>query len=226
MLQLGCSVLLAALVTNQLGLWTRLGVIAGIGQVAMSSMALVMVAWLCRGWRRLPAVLGMLGCLAGDLAPRLVGGDAAPLAMIGAFALGQVFLVVAFWKSVDWHAGTTQTLALLLTGYAVALFTYLVFAAEGARGLLLPMAGYAVLLVVMALSASGSRWGLVGGLLFVVSDSLLAMRLLGVIADSVPISSVLMACYGLALLCLTVALVHLSRTRTRPQPTWAMTQPW
>ncbi|MGD7733453.1 lysoplasmalogenase family protein [Propionibacteriaceae bacterium G57] len=203
------------LMVNQLGLWLALDPIATTGQLAMSALATLTVFWGTTGVTRVLGTLGMLGCFAGDLAPRFL--DQADLAMIGAFAVGQVFLVAAFWRFVDWFAPRTLVVGTLVVAHAVGLMLFLSLSPEVPKGLLSAMAGYAVLLVLMAITASTNRIGTIGGLAFVASDTTLALRMLGVAPGSVALSSALMALYGVALLCLALALVLVSQRAPRRQ---------
>lgn len=209
LLAAGAGVLLTLVAVNQLGIWRRDNLISSVGQLGMSLMALIGVLLATRGRVRVFATLGMIGCFLGDAAPRLLDGDPG-LAMIAAFSLGHLFLVVAFWPYVDWQSPMLRLLIAGLFLTAAVLLTVLVSQARTGSHLLAPMVAYAILLVLMATVASSTLPGLVGGLLFVISDSILALRLLGVVTDSRALSSLLMACYGLALLLLSVALITLS----------------
>lgn len=110
----------------------------------------------------------------GDSVPRILTGDAAFLAMVGLFLVAQVIYAVAFWPH---RAASLLARPLLVVPYVVAGIALVWWCAEGAGSLLGPVIGYAAALVTMAVLATGlgSRGG-VGGVLFVVSDALIAVR--------------------------------------------------
>ena len=201
---------------NQWGIVTSSPWLASVGQLTMSATATLMVVLFTRGITQVLGGLGMLGCFSGDLVPRFVEEPTTDLAMIAAFAVGQLLLVAAFWGWVDWHSPRTLLVAGVLVAYAVAVLGYLVLAPGVERQLLGPVALYAVLLVLMAVTASVHPVALLGAVAFILSDSILALKILGVVADSVPTSSSAMGLYGTALLLLAAGLIL--QDRRAPQP--------
>ena len=184
---------------NQWGIVTSSPWLASVGQLTMSATATLMVVLFTRGITQVLGGLGMLGCFSGDLVPRFVEEPTTDLAMIAAFAVGQLLLVAG-----------------VLVAYAVAVLGYLVLAPGVERQLLGPVALYAVLLVLMAVTASVHPVALLGAVAFILSDSILALKILGVVADSVPTSSSAMGLYGTALLLLAAGLIL--QDRRAPQP--------
>lgn len=203
-----CAVLVVAIAVNQSGIWMQSNDLSTAGQLVMSGTATLIVAAYTAGITRILGTIGMLACFAGDLLPRLMDPEATTLAMIGAFAVGQLFFVATFWHWVDWHLPRTKVVAAVLSAYAVGLLTYLAALPGIERGLLGPMTLYAVLLVMMAVTASVHPIALVGALCFIISDSILGARLLGAFTYTKPASSAVMVFYGLALLLLAIGLVR------------------
>ncbi|MGA4669343.1 lysoplasmalogenase family protein [Propionibacteriaceae bacterium Y1923] len=205
---IGVVLLLTALVVNQAGIWTQSADLSTLGQLTMSGTATLIVALYTGGITRVLGTIAMVACFAGDLLPRFMSEESTTLAMIGAFAVGQLFLVAAFWRWVDWHLPRTKVVAGVLAAYAVGLLTYLAALPGIERSLLGPMTLYAVLLVLMAVTASVHPVALAGALCFIISDSILGARLLGAFVYTKPASSAVMVFYGLALLLLAIGLVR------------------
>nr|WP_216645623.1 lysoplasmalogenase [Isoptericola halotolerans] len=119
----------------------------------------------------------------GDTLPDGFSGDAAYLAMVGAFLCAQVMYVVAFWP----HR-RESVLVRHPAASAVYVFLAVMLVATslpGAPGVLgVAVVVYAVCLTSMAVLATGVH-GLaaIGGLLFLFSDAMIA---LGLFADAVP----------------------------------------
>jgi uncharacterized membrane protein YhhN len=119
----------------------------------------------------------------GDTLPDGFTGDAAYLAMVGAFLCAQVVYVVAFWplrrESVLVRHPAASAVYVFL---AVMLVTLCLPGAPGVLGVAVVV--YAVCLTAMAVLATGvHRIAAVGGLLFLFSDAMIA---LGMFADAVP----------------------------------------
>lgn len=205
------AVQLAALLTNQVGIWQGHDTVAASGQLLMSATAALIVIVFTGGTTGMLGAIGMLGCFAGDLVPRFMEPPTTTLAMIGTFAVGQLFLVAAFWQRVDWRAPRTRRVGIGLVVFALALLAYLSVAPGADRSMWGLMVLYAVLLVLMAVTASVNRLALLGALSFVLADAILAVKLLGLLGEGVIASSVLMGFYGLALLLLALGLVQLGR---------------
>lgn len=145
----------------------------------------------------------------GDLLPHF-SGEAAFLVMIGMFALAQALYALAFWPYRGAGLGRGPW-ALLYVAFA-ALMVALCLPHAG--GLALPVLGYAVLITVMAVLATGVHpVAGIGAALFIVSDALIAM------AAFVPWWSLpgqdfwVMLTYGLAQLLIVLGV--LGRVRAR-----------
>lgn len=109
----------------------------------------------------------------GDTAPDLVGEDASFVTMLGFFLLAHVAYVVAFWPlRADGVLGRRR---LLLLPYAVALGALLALVIPGAGDLAVPVVVYGVVLTAVAVLATFDGVAAVGGALFIVSDSLIAL---------------------------------------------------
>lgn len=110
----------------------------------------------------------------GDSVPRILTGDAAFLAMVGCFLVAQVVYAVAFWPH---RAGSVLRRPPVLALYVLAGAGLVWWCAEGAGSLLVPVILYAAALVAMAVLATGlGPRGALGGVLFLVSDALIAVR--------------------------------------------------
>jgi uncharacterized membrane protein YhhN len=110
----------------------------------------------------------------GDSAPKLTGGDASFLVMIGFFLLAQVAYIAAFLpfraRSVL-HVHRWRLLA-----YVAVVAALVVACAAGAGALLVPVLVYGGCLGTMAVLSTGlNRLTAVGGALFLVSDGLIAL---------------------------------------------------
>jgi uncharacterized membrane protein YhhN len=110
----------------------------------------------------------------GDTLPRFVSGDAAFLLMVGCFLLAQVAYVVALWPTRD---SSVLRRPALLAPYLLALVVLLLLCREGAGALLVPVVVYGVALAAMAVLSTGlGRVAAIGGAVFMLSDSLIALE--------------------------------------------------
>ena len=145
-------------------------------------------------------------CFLGDLLPGLLPESVSFLAMVGAFLVSQILFIVAFapwWR----HAVLAQRPGGALA-YGVVFLGLVVGVGPHAGPLLVPVVIYGATLTAMALLSTGiGRRGAVGGLLFFVSDALIAIN---TFAWDVPASGfVIMATYTAALALLVAAVVAL-----------------
>lgn len=120
----------------------------------------------------------------GDVAPRF-SGEQGFLVMIGFFLLAQLCYISGFWPmrgdsalhSDRWRAAA----------YAVAAVALVAACAPGAGDLLVPAAVYGACLGVMAVLSTGiAAPAAAGGLLFFVSDALIALENFTRLADDLP----------------------------------------
>lgn len=149
---------------------------ATVTQWTLMPLLALTLALATRGARRSRLVRLTLLALAlswlGDAAPDLAGGSAF-LVMVGFFLLAQVAYVVAFWP-----CRTQSVLArpALAVPYALALVALLALCAPGTGDLLVPTVVYGTCLTLMAALSTGvHRLAGVGGAVFLVSDSLIAL---------------------------------------------------
>ncbi|MBO3678413.1 lysoplasmalogenase [Streptomyces sp. NEAU-YJ-81] len=142
----------------------------------------VLAAWaLVRGgpWP-LPAAL-VCGC-GGDVLLQ-IGGETAFLAGMGCFAAGHLCYLALFTRAgrgaLFARAGWPRTAPWAAAGYGAAWLGTVALLWSGlASHLRLPVAGYSLLLTVMALAALGAGpWTGLGGALFMLSDTLIAAGL-------------------------------------------------
>lgn len=153
----------------------------------------------------------------GDSLPAPLDGDAAFLAMVGCFLVAQVAYVVAFAPHVRRSVVYRRPVALV--GYGVVLAGLVAWCAPHAGSMLLPVAVYGGCLVAMAVLATGlSRLAAVGGAVFVVSDSLIALDYF-VPAWHLPGQDVwVMVTYLVGQALLALAVVRANRTVRRSRP--------
>ena len=110
----------------------------------------------------------------GDTAPDVVGDDLGFVTMLGFFLLAHVAYLVAFWPlRRDGAVGRRPLLAL---PYLAVLVALLVACAPGTGALLVPTIVYGVALTGVAVLATFDPLAAVGGVLFLVSDSLIALN--------------------------------------------------
>ncbi len=111
----------------------------------------------------------------GDTLPRFVSEDPGFLVMVGCFLLAQLTYAVAFLPF--WRASIVRRRPVLLIPYAAGLARLIAVSRERAGSLLVPLVLYGLALGTMAVLATGIGWlAGIGGALFFVSDSLIALR--------------------------------------------------
>jgi uncharacterized membrane protein YhhN len=110
----------------------------------------------------------------GDVVPGFLTGDPSFLVMVGFFLLAQLTYIATFWPMR--REGVAGRRPRVLLGYA-AVFVALVAACRaGAGSLFVPVFVYGAALTTMAVLATGvSRLAGVGGAVFMLSDSLIAL---------------------------------------------------
>lgn len=110
----------------------------------------------------------------GDTAPDVVGDDLSFVTMLGFFLLAHVAYLVAFWPLR--RAGVLGRRPSLVVPYAVVLVALVAVCVPGADELAVPVAVYGATLTAMAVLATFDRLAAVGGVAFIVSDSLIALN--------------------------------------------------
>ncbi|MGJ6979151.1 lysoplasmalogenase family protein [Aestuariimicrobium soli] len=154
---------------------------------------------------------GLLLSWLGDLLPGFVPDDLAFLVMVGAFLCGHLAFCWAFWPlrraSLLGRPGALPSLA----AYVVAYVVLMAAVWSGAGALRVPILVYGLVLTLMAVLATGvHRLATLGGILFMVSDSLIALQAFrGWHGAAVPVA--IMGTYGAA--CLLILLAVLRRLR-------------
>lgn len=153
---------------------------------------------------------GLVWSWAGDTVPDVVPDSVSFVVLMLCFLVAHVIFVVAFWP---WRAESLLHTRVAWL-YAVVAVVLVVACAPRAGALTFGIAVYAVALAVMALLAAGvDRLALVGGVLFIVSDGLLAVGEF-VPAIEVPQSGFwVMATYLSALLLLTLGVLRQMSSR-------------
>lgn len=154
----------------------------GAAAAATQILLMPLLAWVLAAGTRAPrgrlvrwTFVALVFSWLGDTLPKLAGGDASFLLMVGAFLVAQLAYCAAFLPL--WRASIVGRLPLLLLPYAAVLVTLVALCGRGAGGLLLPVVVYGLALTAMAVLATGLGWGAgVGGAIFLASDSLIALH--------------------------------------------------
>lgn len=143
----------------------------------MPALAWVLASRTRRPWGRLVRLtLVALGfSWLGDTAPRFLYGDLGFLVLVGFFLLAQITYILAFLP--HWRASAAARSPLLVLPYAAGLVALVVVCRDGAGSLFVPVLLYGLALGAMAVLSTGlgAVAGL-GGAIFFVSDSLIALR--------------------------------------------------
>lgn len=146
----------------------------------------------------------------GDSAPRVLEQPVAFWSMVGFFLVGQLCYVRGLWphRQLGLLAGRAGLVKGLLGLAAVALVG--AFGVLGLPGATIVL--YASAIIAMALLATGmGQAGVVGGVLFVISDSLIALRSFAQL--ELPMGGVvIMLTYGLAQLFLAAGFLGIEET--------------
>ena len=193
-------------------------VVAGITQVLLMPM-LALALWSGTGPSRGRLVRLTLLALGfswlGDTIPRFVGGDPGFLGMLGSFLCAQVVYVIAFWPR---RRRSLLVRPPAAAPYLLVAVAVVALSAPGAGALLPAVVVYASVLCAMALLATGlGRAAGVGGAVFVVSDSLIALDAFGTL--TLPAHSVwVMATYLTAQLLLVLAVRETASSGARDAP--------
>ncbi len=155
------------------------GQLAALGQVADATKPALMpllVGWFVsvtsRGRLRTLLVVGLGLSWCGDLA-LMRSGEAWFLTGLGAFLLAQLAYAVAFWPS---RARSVLSRPALVVPYAAVLVGLLAILWTDLGDLRVPVMAYAIVIIAMAVLATGlGPTVAVGALLFVLSDALIAL---------------------------------------------------
>ncbi|RRJ86405.1 lysoplasmalogenase [Gulosibacter macacae] len=147
----------------------------------MPTLALVLLAphpdAAGNGWwprTRLFALVALFFSFLGDLLPRFFDGDLSFAVLIGCFFFAQLAWIAALYPRLRHSIVVVQRWRLVL--YAVLAIIVLVLCLPAAGALAPLVIVYAVALTAMAILATGwGSFGTVGGLLFLVSDALIAI---------------------------------------------------
>jgi uncharacterized membrane protein YhhN len=154
------------------------GIIAPLTQVLlMPVLAWVLVSGVSSTRPRLVrlTLLALGFSWLGDTLPRFASEDAGFLLMVGCFLLAQLTYAVAFLPY--WRASIVRRSPILLVPYAAGLARLVAVTHVRAGSLLVPLVFYGLALGTMAVLATGLGWVAgIGGALFFLSDSLIALR--------------------------------------------------
>ncbi|NLT30143.1 MAG: lysoplasmalogenase [Propionibacterium sp.] len=150
----------------------------------------------------------------GDTGPKLVGPDWGFLTMLGGFFVAQLCWIAALAPS--WRRSVLGRRRILLVPY-VAVAGLLLGIALPAAGSMAPFViGYALVLLLMAVLATGRGLGAaIGGLLFIFSDALIALKTFVPAFDFVGSGFVVMLTYMLAQALLVRGVLGSRRRSTR-----------
>ncbi|GAA4523831.1 hypothetical protein GCM10023160_14470 [Brachybacterium paraconglomeratum] len=199
------TVLVAVGLTHLAAQWFGIGPVAEVTQVLLMPL-LALALW--SGTSAPRVLLVRLTVIAlgfswlGDTIPRFVGGEPGFLGMLGSFLVAQLIYAVAIWP---WRLESLLRRPQVASIYLLVALVIVMLSARGAGMLLPAVVVYAVAIFAMSLLASGlGRLGTIGGAVFVVSDSLIALDAFGVL--TLPAHSVwVMATYLTAQVLLVLA---------------------
>lgn len=147
--------------------------------LAMPALALALWAWTRSPRGRLErwTLVGLGLSWLGDSAPKLAG-ESSFLVMVGFFLLAQLAYVIAFWplRARSIAQRSSRAWPLPLAAFALVLVVLLWWCLPEAGALAVPVVLYGTVLVAMAVLATGvHRLAALGGVLFVLSDGLIAL---------------------------------------------------
>ena len=158
-------------------------------------------------------ISALVFCFLGDLLPGVLPESVRFPAMIGAFLIAQSQFIVAFapWRR---HSILVRRRGLAVI-YGAAFLVLVVTVGPKAGVLFIPVVVYGAMLPAMGLLSTGiGRLGALGGVLFFVSDALIAIN---TFALAVPAAGfVIMATYAAALALLVAAVVALPDRSPEP----------
>lgn len=140
---------------------------------------LAAAVWLAAGRGRATrlvrlTVVALLLSWLGDTAPDVVPDDLSFVTMLGFFLLAHVAYLVAFWPLR--RDGVLGRRPALVAAYGLVFLALVVACAPGAGDLLVPVVVYGATLSAMAVLATYDRLAAIGGVAFIVSDSLIALN--------------------------------------------------
>lgn len=117
---------------------------------------------------------GIFSSWIGDSIPRFLDGDAGFLSMVAGFLAAQICYIFALSR---WFKDSILVRPVWLLPYATAFVGLIVLCAPGAGALLAPILVYGLALAVMAVLATGTGvLGTIGGAVFFISDSMIALQ--------------------------------------------------
>ncbi len=158
--------------------------LAGAGDVADVTQWFLMpllaaAVWLAAGRGRATrlvrlTVVALLLSWLGDTSPDVVPDDLSFVTMLGFFLLAHVAYLVAFWPLR--RDGVLGRQPAVVAAYVVVFLALVAVCAPGADELLVPVVVYGATLSTMAVLATFDRLAAVGGVAFIVSDSLIALN--------------------------------------------------
>ncbi|XVX21738.1 lysoplasmalogenase [Actinomycetota bacterium] len=173
--------------------------LAAVTQVLlMPVLALAFLAERPRpGRSRTLFLVGLFFSWVGDSLPKVTPEGLDFIAMLGGFLVAQLAYIAAFWPAREHSVARRSPLLVLpYIGYAAVLIA---LCAKGAGALWPAVVGYGAVLAVMAVLATGlGRLGALGGILFMLSDSLIALGTFVPASDFPGRGVVIMATYTAA----------------------------
>ena len=167
------------------------------------------------GGVRLALILALVGCLGGDVALMLPDPTGNRFLLgLGSFLAGQILFAVAF--TLEPHGNFLTGLVVIALLFTAPLTVVLRHLSRSEPALLAPVVVYVLAIVIMAAFAvasglqpgTGPKAALIGGIAFVLSDTLLAINRF---VRPLPHSSLLVhATYHVAIVGLTIGLLTLA----------------
>lgn len=170
-----------------------------------------------------PLALALAFSAAGDIAPGFLAGDAGFLSMTGAFFVAQLAWIAVLlpWRR---HSIARPGAWPLVLAYGAIAIAVMILVAPGAGWLVLAIVPYAAALATTGVLATAlGPAGTIGGLLFIVSDAMIAIFSFAPLLDpgepvhSLAIMSTYCAAQGVLVLALRSTLVAKSPSPTSSQ---------
>lgn len=164
-----------AAVVNLGGLIIDAPAVAATAQVLlMPALALVVIRSGVRTWATKWLLVAIVGSWLGDSLPKVVPGEWSFIAMVAGFLIAQIAFILAFLPR--WRDSIMRRRRRALIPYLAVVITLVALCAPAAGPLLVPLLVYAVALLAMSVLATAfGTLGTIGGAMFLLSDSLIAI---------------------------------------------------
>lgn len=190
---------------------------AGIIQIFLAPTLIIIVvaSGLPSSWIRNWTLAALTFAFVGDTLPKLVPSNYELLAMLGGFLIAQVCWIIGLWLlrgrslvvTARWQLPIYLIIAVVVLGTCV----------QDAGALVPGVIAYGVVVLTMGILASGlGRLGQFGGIIFLISDGLIALDRFAPWLHLPYPGVLIMATYTVALGCIVYATVQFLRKNSAP----------